>query len=130
MAQSKAEKSWAVLQQLDVSQPTRTRTTPLDEPEISPPPAPPVRPKLPKEEEPEVDPFDIAREKYRVDLVEVFKTSILGWPGGRPKPGAVSLSQKWTRIPRGTKDCRQLPVGSRACKGKSRDMGILPAHLW
>jgi hypothetical protein len=76
VAQSKSEKSWAILQQLDVSQPTRTRTTPLDEPDISPPPEPPARSKLPKQEEPEVDPFDIAREKYRVDLVEVFKWNI------------------------------------------------------
>src|SRR5918992_3128648 len=71
VAQSKAEKSWAVLQQLDVSQPTRTRVTPLDEPEISPPPEPPARPKPPQEEAPEPDPFDLAKEKYRVDLVEV-----------------------------------------------------------
>jgi hypothetical protein len=76
VAQSKAEKSWAVLQQLDVSQPTRTRVTPLDEPEISPPPEPPARPKPPQEEAPEPDPFDLAKEKYRVDLVEVFKWNI------------------------------------------------------
>jgi hypothetical protein len=76
VAQSKSEKSWAILQQLDVSQPTRTRTSPLDEPEISPPPEPPARTKPPKEEEPEVDPFDVAKEKYRVDLVEVFKWNI------------------------------------------------------
>jgi hypothetical protein len=76
VAQSKAEKSWAVLQQLDVSQPTRTRVSPLDEPEISPPPAPPTRPKPLEEETPEADPFDLAKEKYRVDLVEVFKWKI------------------------------------------------------
>jgi hypothetical protein len=76
VAQSKSEKSWAVLQTLDVSQPTRTRATPLDEPEISPPPAPPTRTALPKEEEPEVDTFDTAKEKYRVDLIEVFKWNI------------------------------------------------------
>jgi hypothetical protein len=76
VAQSKSEKSWAILQQLDVSQPTRTRTTPLDEPEISPPPEPPSRQKPTKEEEPEVDPFDQAKEKYRVDLVELFKWNI------------------------------------------------------
>jgi hypothetical protein len=76
VAQSKAEKSWAVLQQLDVSQPTRTRVSPLDEPDISPPLEPPARPKLPREEEPEVDPFEVAKDKYRVDLVEVFKWNI------------------------------------------------------
>jgi hypothetical protein len=76
VAQSKSEKSWAILQQLDVSQPTRTRATPLDEPEISPPPEPPSRTKPPKEEEPEVDPFEVSKEKYRVDLVEVFKWNI------------------------------------------------------
>jgi hypothetical protein len=78
VAQSKSEKSWSVLQSLDVSQPTRTRTTPLDEPEIAPPPMPPVSGKLAKEKEaePEVDPFEAAKEQYRVDLIEVFKWNI------------------------------------------------------
>jgi hypothetical protein len=77
VAQSKSEKSWSVLQSLDVSQPTRTRATPLDEPEIAPPPMPPAAAKLPKEkEEPEVDPFEAAKEQYRVDLIEVFKWNI------------------------------------------------------
>jgi hypothetical protein len=76
VAHSKSEKSWEVLQSLDVSQPTRTRVSPLDEPAIAPPPELPSRPKLPKEEEHEVDPFELAKDKYRVDLVEVFKWNI------------------------------------------------------
>lgn len=76
MAHSKSEKSWEILQQLDVSQPTRTRATPLNEPAIAPPPEPPARPGFPPKAEPEVDPFELAKEKYRVDLVEVFKWKI------------------------------------------------------
>jgi hypothetical protein len=78
---TKSERAWEHLETLDVSQPTRTSRR-IDEPDTAPPPPEPPRrtPNL-TAEEPEPDPFELAKEQYRVNLPDLLRWNIAMVPG-------------------------------------------------
>jgi len=75
---TKSERAWEGLESIDVSQPTRTNRH-IDEPDIAPPPDPPQR-TPPRKIEPEPDPFELVKERYRVNLPELLRWNIASTP--------------------------------------------------
>lgn len=75
---TKSEKTWQQLENLDVSQPTRTSRR-ITEPETAPPPPEPpsrIPPWTTEAPEPERDPFELAKEEYRVNLPDLLRWNI------------------------------------------------------
>jgi hypothetical protein len=71
---TKSQRMQELLTQIDPSQPTHMRGS-LSEPATDRPPEPPAR-EVHEEEPEEIDPFELVKEQYRVNVMDMLKWSI------------------------------------------------------